>query len=104
MGGEVADDAYGDGDGIPEGGETIEMNVTIANFGAEAISDVTLTLSIDDASIVVTDPTAYIGTIAANDSVNSAGDPQGGTIFSRLHSRRPKFILLIQNQTLFPCS
>ncbi len=68
-------DDLGDGDGLLEDGETIEMTVTVANYGGAAITDVTLNLSIDDASIPIVDGFSTIGIINPNDSVSNSADP-----------------------------
>ncbi len=71
----LSDDAFGDGDGIPEAGETIELTFTIANYGGAEITDVEINLSIDDASVPITDGYVYLGTIPERDSVENTGDP-----------------------------
>jgi len=68
-------DNAGDGDGIPEPGETIEMTVTIANFGGAAVTDVMLDLSIDDASLILINDYSHLGTIEAGDSATNIADP-----------------------------
>ena len=72
---QVSDAAYGDGDGIPEAGEKIQLTVTVANYGAQAVSDVSAQLLIDDASITITDGSTTLGAIAAKDSVKNTADP-----------------------------
>lgn len=71
----LSDDTYGNGDGIPEAGETVEMYFTIANYGGADISDVTVNLLLDDQALTVTDGQAYLGSIPARDSANNSGDP-----------------------------
>ncbi len=72
---EISDVAGGDGDGIPEAGETIEITITVANFGADAVSDLSVEMFMDDGSISVIDGTTQIGYIAANDSADNSSDP-----------------------------
>ncbi len=72
---ELSDATYGNGDGVPEAGETVEMYFTIANYGGVGINDVSVNLLVDDQSITVTDGQAYLGTIPARDSVDNSGDP-----------------------------
>jgi len=68
-------DSAGDGDGRLEAGETVEMSVQIANYGIIPIDDVTLSLSVDDASISILNGTAYLGTINAGDSTDNSVAP-----------------------------
>lgn len=65
----------GDGDDIPEGGETIEAIVTFANFQAVDVNDVTVVFYINDASIAVHNNSASLGTIVADDSASNESDP-----------------------------
>ncbi|MCP4569625.1 MAG: hypothetical protein GY841_18765 [FCB group bacterium] len=74
-GNSISDVSGGDGDGIPEGGETIELAITVANYGAEGVSDVSGVLSIDDASITIINGSTYYGPINAHDSADNAADP-----------------------------
>ncbi len=71
----LSDTASGNGNGIPEAGETVDMYFTIANFGGADISDVTVNLLLDDQSLAITDGQAYLGSIPARDSANNSGDP-----------------------------
>jgi len=68
-------DDLGDGDGVPESGETIEMSVRVANYGGAPINDVSLSLTVDDANLSLVNATSYLGTINANDSVVNDADP-----------------------------
>ncbi len=69
------DDAtFGDGDGILEPGETIRLTFTVANDWKPATA-ATATLTIDDASIPITNGTSSLGTIATNGSANNNAVP-----------------------------
>ncbi|MEE9443174.1 MAG: C10 family peptidase [candidate division Zixibacteria bacterium] len=72
---ELSDASSGDGDGIPEAGETIEMYFTIANYGGVPIENIYATLTIDDGTLNITDDASFISSIPAFDSVTSYGDP-----------------------------
>lgn len=74
-GNELTDDAFGDGDGIPEAGESVEFIFTIANYGGAAITDVTAEVTIDDAALTISNGTVNFGTIPGRDSVNNDFDP-----------------------------
>lgn len=88
-------DDLGDGDGIPESGETIELSVLVANYGGAAISDVTVNLSVDDASLNIIDGTSYLGTININDSVSNDTDPFAFEIPADYISRIDSFTIEI---------
>jgi hypothetical protein len=68
-------DSTGDGDGMLEPGETAEMSVKIANYGAEPLTDVTVNLTVDDQSLSILTGSAYLGTINPDDSADNSGAP-----------------------------
>lgn len=100
-------DELGDGDNIPEAGETIDMVVTVANYGGAAVTDVTMDLTIDDASLTVIDGSTTIGTINANDSAGNTSDPFSFSIPADYVSRLDTFMIEItwnggsESDTLF---
>ncbi|HPF71683.1 MAG TPA: C25 family cysteine peptidase, partial [Candidatus Krumholzibacteria bacterium] len=65
----------GDGDGIAEPGETVELWVTVGNGGTDPAVDVTATLASPDADAVVVQDAVTYGAIAAG------GSAPGGTSF-----------------------
>ena len=71
----ISDVSGGDGDGLPEAGETIEMVITVNNYGGGEVTDVNASLLIDDASITITDGSASLGTIQGRDSASNTADP-----------------------------
>lgn len=68
-------DDLGNGNGIPEGGETIRMTATISNGGYEAAADVSVSLSFDDHSLIVVDGESYFAEIPSQGSVTNDADP-----------------------------
>lgn len=72
---EFTDDVGGDGDGILEGSETIELVFTINNYGGGEVTDVTANLAIDDANLSIIDGSTSLGNIPGRDSANNASDP-----------------------------
>ncbi|MFH1699601.1 MAG: C10 family peptidase [Candidatus Zixiibacteriota bacterium] len=72
---EISDTDLGDGDGIPEAGETIKMYFTLANYGGAPLENISATLTIDDGTITITDDASFFALIPAFDSVTSYGDP-----------------------------
>ena len=75
LGSSVFDDHLGDNDGVLESGETVELAVTLANHGGAPVTDVTMNLTVDDASITIIDGNASLGTINAHDSIANSADP-----------------------------
>ncbi len=72
---EFTDYSGGDGDGVPEAGETVEMIITINNFGGGEVTDVNASLMIDDASLTIIDGFSSLGTIPGRDSASNSMDP-----------------------------
>lgn len=68
------DDSTGDGDGIPDANETIDIYFTIRNTYGNA-TGVTATLSTSDVMATVIDPNANYGNIGPSASDDNAGDP-----------------------------
>lgn len=71
----VSDQALGDGDNIPEAGETVDITVTLTNYGGAAVSDLSAELLVDDASISIIDGTTTYSYIGARDSARNTADP-----------------------------
>ncbi len=79
----VADITFtgGDGDGVPDPGETLQMVVTVHNDGVIAnAQNVALTLVTDDAYVQLNDAAATIGAIPAGGSGSNATNPLSLTI------------------------
>ncbi len=66
--------SYGNGDGIANPGEMIEMPVVLMNHGNEEIIGVYALLSTDDMYVTINDSIETFGTIAAGDSATSPDD------------------------------
>jgi hypothetical protein len=67
----IANDSLGDNDGIPEGGETILLDVMIRNIGLAAASGVNAILRSSDPFVSVIDSFAYYGSVQPEDSAQS---------------------------------
>ncbi len=61
-------DSLGNGNGIPESGETVLMRVTAANIGVNPAYGVRATLRSDDAYVSIIDSVSYFGTVLPQDS------------------------------------
>jgi len=66
------DGAGGDGDGIPDAGETVGLVVTLANNGPSALEGVHGTLSTTDPRVVITSATAPFGDAPAGGSCTNS--------------------------------
>lgn len=75
IGDELLDITGGDGDSIPEAGETVQMVVSFENRFVNEVTDVTANLFFDDASINVTQGTAFLGNILPDDTAANTGAP-----------------------------
>ena len=64
----------GDGDGLPEGGETIEMPLSIVNNGTSAAHNVSAVISCTDPHINITDSSEGFGAIGAGEIIWTAND------------------------------
>jgi uncharacterized protein (TIGR02145 family) len=72
---DVRDDAGGDGDGLFEEGESIDIVLTVVNYKPISIRDVTLRLLLPDASIIPINTQAFLGDVAALDTVDNSASP-----------------------------
>jgi len=72
---DMYDDASGDGDGIPEAGETVQVILSFESRFLSTLSGVDATLFFDDARIAVTQGTAFIGDIYPGDTVQNSASP-----------------------------
>ncbi|MCK4694533.1 MAG: hypothetical protein KAT74_02160, partial [Candidatus Cloacimonetes bacterium] len=64
----------GNGDGMVNPGEDIELNVSLKNFGTMTAADVTAIISTEDDFITITDEIEDYGDIAAGSSTYSSDD------------------------------
>ncbi len=74
-----SDDAFGDGDGILEAGERIQVSIALLNEWADA-EDVTATMTSDDLTLEINEEEATFGTIEQNDMVFNTSSPFEFTI------------------------
>ena len=86
-------DILGNNDGIPEAGETIRMTVSLVNSGGDTDHDVSVNLIVEDASLVVSDGSSYIGDISAFSTVSNSSDPFEFDIPSNYRSRIDSFFI-----------
>ncbi len=72
---EFDDATSGNGNGIPEAGETVAIYFTVTNYSGADFTDVHVDLFSDNQALTISDGEASLGLIAAGDTVNNAGDP-----------------------------
>ncbi|MEZ5360012.1 MAG: C25 family cysteine peptidase [Candidatus Zixiibacteriota bacterium] len=68
-------DAQGDGDGIFEAGETIELRCDIENIGISSADNVTMDLTISDVTVAVNTGSVNIGSISAGEIKTNSTNP-----------------------------
>jgi C1A family cysteine protease len=68
----LIDDSAGDGDGMPEAGESIFLPLTLENTGWEGATGVTATISSPDPEVTITTASAVFPDIASGSSGQSA--------------------------------
>jgi hypothetical protein len=91
----LEDVSGGDGDGIFESGETVGLTFSVINYRSQPISDVTVSLSCDDAMITIVDGSTYLGAMASMDTLDNAGDPLQFAIPADYYPRVDSLILEI---------
>ncbi len=74
------DTAGGDGNGVFEAGETVEMTINVINYRSVPVTDLTVNLSFDDATISVVDGNTFLGDLTSLDTTDNTGDPLQFTI------------------------
>ncbi len=72
---EVSDIVNGDGDLIPEAGETIQVIYTLTNYNDFDAHDVSVELYSNDGSLMFINNSEIIAVIPAESTVNNAGNP-----------------------------
>jgi len=70
-----SDNAYGNGDGVMEAGEKIELYFDLINTRPDSVFDLEMRLFFDDASLIIENGQVEIGNMAYFDTVNTAFDP-----------------------------
>ena len=65
----------GNGDGILNSGETIELAIGVSNYGSENATNITGTLSTENSNITIINDSFTYGDLATGDIVNNASSP-----------------------------
>jgi hypothetical protein len=74
-GDEFRDDIGGDGDGIPEAGETVQYIMSFVNTNDFQVNDVTIDVLIDDPTLNIVNSSAILGNIPSGDTANNESEP-----------------------------
>lgn len=90
----------GNGNGIPEGGETVKIYLTIRNIWLP-ITATAVTGSVDTAGITFTNDSCYLGTIGTGSSANNHSDPMEFVVDALFPERLTIFTLHVQGNTTF---
>ena len=92
----ISDVNTGDGDGIAEPGETVELIVTVENeFLGDQATNLNITLESSDYAISIIDGTTSFATVEPLDSLNNALDPFSFQIAGTSIPHRAQFTLTI---------
>jgi len=91
------DTTHGNGNGLPEPGETIRLYFTISNIWASLLNT-TVTGSADNPGITFTDTQSDVGNILEGGSVNSYSDPMEFEISSSFANAVVPFTLHVEGQ------
>ncbi len=65
---------WGNGDGVIDAGETVDLMLEVVNSGGTASGNVTLVLRSSDLDVTITDSTATVGVVAGSGGTTVAGD------------------------------
>ncbi len=68
------DDTYGNGNGVPEAGETIEVVCELTNSSYNTISDIELSITIDDQSLTISNNDISVGSAAFGITIDNDAD------------------------------
>jgi len=86
------DDGTGDGDGIPDPGETVTCVVTLVNTGTK-VTGLEATLSTDDPDVAILDGTAELGSVEYGQTASNAGHPFAFEVNAHAASKVVLFLL-----------
>lgn len=89
----LSDATYGDNDGVPEGGETVEFIFDLYNSGVETVSGLNVSLIIDDPSLNIISGSADLGDVPVQSTVSNSAMPFVVEIPSDYISRCCKFYI-----------
>jgi hypothetical protein len=91
----VSDDnvgqSHGNGDSIINPNETIELRVTVRNFGSQTATGVSATLTTEDPYVTITNATQSYGSIAGGATATSAGNYAFSVAAGCPHGRSLRF-------------
>lgn len=77
---DFSDDNYGDGDGVLESGEEIELTFSFENFRPDSMINTNFNLYCQDILLTITDGNVYFGDLAPEEIVDNFSSPMRFTI------------------------
>jgi sugar lactone lactonase YvrE len=92
---DFSDENYGDGDGILEGGEEIELTFSFENTRPDSIVNTTVNLYCQDILLIITNGSANFGDLAPEEIVDNTSSPMRFTIPADYKPRIDSFCLEI---------
>jgi hypothetical protein len=63
--------SYGNGDGVVDAGETVDLLLTLVNTGGSASGDVSFDIACDHAQVTIVDTTAVVGVLGPDSTVTA---------------------------------
>ncbi len=94
---ELLDDASGDGDGVFEGGESVDFKMSVINNTRDTVYDVAVNMSINDAAITVTNGYIHLGDLPPKDTASIDLIPLSFSIPSDYISRIDSFYIEVSS-------
>ncbi len=92
---EFSDDFGGDGDGIFEPGEAIQVFFTVQDNQIADVFDFSATLLADDATLIISDASSFLGILPDGATVDNTGDPLAFQIPGDYIPRQDSFFIAL---------
>ena len=86
--------SLGNGNGAINPGETIELSISVSNFGTELASGITGVLTSDNSNISIVNNSFSYGDLSAGDAVNNISSPFVFTVANDVHDDAEIHLLL----------
>ncbi|MCP4568293.1 MAG: hypothetical protein GY841_12010 [FCB group bacterium] len=95
IGHELTDVVLGDGDGRFENGETVDVAYSLANYGSQIVSNISIDFTTDDNSLTILNGSQTVPFVASWDTVDNSADPIQIQIPSDYSPRIDSFFMVI---------
>jgi hypothetical protein len=87
----------GNGDGILNAGEIVELAVAVSNYGSEAANDISGVLTSENSNVTIINDTFSYGDLSTGDIVNNASSPFTFSVSDDVHHGAEVKLLLTLN-------